>query len=71
MLITEVYYNDYLFILYILIVNTCGNKIYKIMFLFLSNAHFLCNRTPNEHFAYLKQAAKSNFVAVALRRPLK
>jgi hypothetical protein len=52
MLITEVYYNDYLFILYILIVNTCGNKIYKIMFPILSNAHFLYNRTPNEHFAY-------------------
>jgi hypothetical protein len=25
----------------------------------------ICNRTRNEHFAYLKQAAKSNFVAVA------
>jgi hypothetical protein len=26
--------------------------------------HFLCNRTRNEHFAYLKQAAKSNYTEV-------
>jgi hypothetical protein len=26
---------------------------------------FVCNRTRNEHFAYLKQAAKSNFAVVA------
>jgi hypothetical protein len=26
--------------------------------------YFLCNRTRNEHFAYLKQAAKSNFATV-------
>jgi hypothetical protein len=26
---------------------------------------FLCNRTRNGHFVYLKQAAKSNFAAVA------
>jgi hypothetical protein len=26
---------------------------------------FLCNRTRNDHFTNLKQAAKSNFAAVA------
>jgi hypothetical protein len=31
----------------------------------ISLTYFLRNRTRNEHFAYLKQAAKYNFAAVA------
>jgi hypothetical protein len=32
---------------------------------------FVCNRTRNEHFACLEQAAKLNFAAVALTTAVK
>jgi hypothetical protein len=32
---------------------------------------FVCNRTRNEHFACIQQAAKLNFAAVALTTPVK
>jgi hypothetical protein len=33
--------------------------------------YFVCNRTRNEHFACLEQAAKLNFAAVALTTAVK
>jgi hypothetical protein len=43
-----------------------SNKLQKYEYNVLCKKYFLCNCTRNEHFAYLKQVAKSNFPPFAI-----